>query len=217
MSFDDLQRVLKLQNMAYGLLLWLNRQAAAQPDLLDDEHVGELRTSAGCEAWLRRVHGSLPTDLRPSAADMTACAHLLAAFFNTSFRVEEWLRRGRRIRQLVPGVHAERGRREKRRRAPTVRALERLAVESLATSAGLSTSRERIDAVVTNESLQQDLDLWAYACELARRSEFASQGPAVHAMWRSIDADTRKGLTADVVWAARERLLGALAIGQESS
>jgi hypothetical protein len=43
-----------------------------------------------------------------------------------------------------------------------------------------------------------------------RRSQFASQGAAVHQMWLSLDKKARENLDADTIWQARERLCHVL-------
>ncbi len=209
MRIEDLKRVLKLQEQAYNLLLWIGRRAESQPGLLGDESVTELRTGAGAQAWVRRMQGSLPVEWRPEQGDIPAFARLLSAFFTTSFRLETVNQRGRRVSKLTLGLKSN-NKRNKRRAAGTARALERIWLIELAGEAGIPIGAARADELMRQPAVQDDLVVWSYACELLRRSQYASQGVAVHAMWRSMDQQQRGRPDANEIWAARERLLTAL-------
>jgi len=60
---------------------------------------------------------------------------------------------------------------------------------------------------VMESGLAADLALWAYGRELIRRTQFASQGGAVHRLWLALDEKARKRLSAEAILSARERLL----------
>lgn len=64
--------------------------------------------------------------------------------------------------------------------------LQLLCLEALAESEGVPLSVELRRSVLADPLLAQDLAHLSYAFELRRRSEYASQGTAVLAIWRSI-------------------------------
>ena len=51
--------------------------------------------------------------------------------------------------------------------------------------------------------------VWTYVWELDRRARNKGKGPVVHRIWRAIPSQTRRALTADRVWSARQQLLDA--------
>jgi len=50
----------------------------------------------------------------------------------------------------------------------------------------------------------------AYACELVHRSRGEPHGTAVHILWRQMDEPTRKQISPDRIWQAREQVADAL-------
>src|SRR5262245_14340183 len=65
-QFEELQVAFTLQQRAYSLLMWINRQAAYHPELLDEASLESFRSSEGCEEWLRRRMRNLPLEMRAS-------------------------------------------------------------------------------------------------------------------------------------------------------
>lgn len=221
MTREELNRVLDLQNKAYGLLLWIDDQARHQPDLLSEKNVEAWRSVASCEDWIRRMIGIFPRDLRPDEVDIPAFAHLMSSFFNTSFRVEEknssdWHSRYdpytvERRRRLLPGVSSTRKTKaQKEKTLESARHLQLIALEELAIENDFDLSREQLQALAHQSQIQDALNLYSYAHELMRRSQFASQGAAVHALWNTMDKKTRQKLNTEIIWQARETLLAAM-------
>jgi len=215
---DGLERVLDLQRRAYSALLWLNECGKRDASLLSDESLDLLKSEKGALEWLGKMAERLPADVRPSETDGTAFVHLLSAFLQTSFRLEKpdpWGESGPARRRLVPGqavsegAHRSKRKRLARQRA-TARDLEALALGDLARENGLRLRDRQLRETAACEGLAEDLALWTYAHEIVRRSLFASQGAAVHRLWRDMDPSRRKRLTASDYWASRERILAHL-------
>lgn len=218
MTKEELNRVLDLQNKAYGLLLWIDDQARHQPDLLSEKNVEAWRSVASCEDWVRRMIGTVPRDLRPEESDIPAFAHLMSSFFNTSFRVEEkttsnWRNSYdsyivERRKRLLPGISTTRKTKaQKEKTLESARHLQLIALEELAIENDFDLSREQLETLAHQSQIQNALNLFSYAHELMRRSQFASQGAAVHALWNTMDKKTRQKLNTEVIWQAREKLL----------
>ena len=221
MEKQALKQVLALQNKAYELLLWIDEHSRQQPELLDEKNIEAFRYAQSAQEWLRRMNGIFPLHLRVEETESTPFAHLFSAFFNTSFHVEvvnesDWHRNPhdytveRRIK-LVRGVASGRKTKaQKEKVAQSARNLQIIALEELAIEQDVDLSRAQIEALAQQPELGEALNLWAYAHELMRRSQFASQGAAVHALWNTMDKKTRQNLNLEVIWDGRERLVDAL-------
>jgi len=205
MDRDELEHVLELQNVAFRLVLWLNEQARRDSRRLCHQEINEIRHGHSClrrvEAWQAEV----PEQLRVDAEDRPAVANLFAAYLQTSFRccTVRVHCNGPTVPQLLAASPTRKARSE-------AAALERIALKILLADEGLPEDAARIEALVHDKALQGDLVLWAYAVELVRRSKFASQGQAVHYLWKQLDPKGRRRLKADEILAARGRLLTAL-------
>lgn len=221
MEKAQLQQVLALQNKAYELLLWIDHHSGEQPDLLGEKNLEAFRFAASAQEWLRRMNGIFPLHLRVEENEIMPFSHLFSAFFNTSFHVDvtnrsDWHRNPRdytveRRARLVPGAPGgRRTKAQKEKVAQSAHNLQIIALEELATEHDADSSRAQLEALAQKPELADALNLWSYAQELMRRSQFASQGAAVHAMWNTMDKKTRQSLNADVIWQARQQLLDAL-------
>jgi hypothetical protein len=223
MDQRKLAQVLRIQRQAFDLLLWLGRQARKRPELLSTESLEALRRAESCERWLIRQHSSLPRDMRLVEDEVRIMAHLLAAFFQTSFHVTKapaWngCTSQRTYTVLRAGAASvRRGRAGRRARKSkdndTAAQLRLIAVLALAEEAGVALTHEQLDRLLDDSNLQADLNLWSYAWELHRRSQFASQGPAVHRLWQALDRYERERLDVDTIWQARDRLVDAIRHG----
>lgn len=203
MNIEELESALDLQKRAYGLLLWTGREAAC---LLDGESLG---SAARCVDWLKRHLNEFPIDFRPAADEFDGFAKMLTSFFTTSFHLEGT---GSYVR-LLRGRKFKDGRNKKYaqgRAAEAAEELTRVAISSLAEEEGVRLEGEIISYILKDDALTEQVSLWAYGCELVRRSQFASQGPAVHHLWLELDEKKRRGLNAEAIWKARSALIEAL-------
>ncbi|HEY0075859.1 MAG TPA: hypothetical protein VGB77_17285 [Abditibacteriaceae bacterium] len=89
MEKSDIERILHLHNTAYEFLLWLNKRAGNEQEILSDQNLEKWRYAESCEAWVREMHGMIPQSLRPSVEDIPAFARLFSSFFQTSFYLVE--------------------------------------------------------------------------------------------------------------------------------
>ncbi|WP_326999802.1 hypothetical protein OHA72_32295 [Dactylosporangium sp. NBC_01737] len=204
LSYDDVAELLRLQAKAYELLLWLSHESADDPDLLSADAAAGLARAGSAAAWVERHRHRLPQDL--AALDPHGpFANLLASFFATSFRVER-VEFGNRVvwSRIVLGASA--GPPERTGLAHS----QALAVKHLAASQGLPmTEAQAGDLVRTRRDLRDAFLLWTYVWELDRRARNKGKGPVVHRIWRSLPTQTKRALTADLVWSARQQVLDA--------
>jgi len=205
MKMNELNHVLHLQAIAYRIILWLNEQAWRDSRRLNTAEIEAIRFGSSCVKWVERMHGELPPELRVNQADWPALANLIAAFLQTSFSCQTSRQRwdGPRVPQLVACGEVRKARTEAIQ-------LEQISLKVLAEDAGITTDHDRIMLVVNDPAKRDDLVLWSYAVELVRRSRFASQGHAVHSLWKQLDPKARRNLKAEDIWAARSRLLATL-------
>jgi hypothetical protein len=215
---DELHAVFDLHTRAYETVLWLHNASYAHPELLTEQTATALLDEDACRQWARDNLARIPQRLRP-AKDVERFACLFASFFQTSFRVER--------RQAYPDpphfkivpVKDRAGRSDpfesrarataptRRKRRKELTSLKREALHALAPDAPAA---DRIDALLADPAAATDVALWAYGFDLVARSCGRPHGPAGHLLWRELDEDLRKNLTADIVWAARDRLLAML-------
>jgi hypothetical protein len=203
MNITELESALDLQKRAYALLLWTGKEARR---LLADE---SLSSSAKCADWLKRHLNEFPVELRPGADEFDGFAKMLTSFFNTSFHLEG---AGGNVR-LIRGRKFKDGRNKKYaqgRAAEVAEELTRVAIASLAKEEGVRLEGDLIANILKDDALTAQVSLWAYGCELVRRSQFASQGSAVHHLWLELDEKKRRGLNAEAIWKARSALVEAL-------
>jgi hypothetical protein len=203
-SYEDVTALLTLQAKAYELLLWLDRESVDNPQLLSVDTAADLAHPGTAAAWVERHRSMLPVDL--TVPDPHGpFDNLLSSFFATSFRVEH-LEFGNRLvsARIVRGV---------REGAPDrtgLRQSQTLALKHLAATQRLAmTARQANELVRTRRDLRDALLVWTYIWELDRRARNKGKGPVAHRIWRSIPWETRRALTADRVWSARQQLLDA--------
>jgi hypothetical protein len=204
LSYEDVVELLRLQAKAYELLLWLSHESADNPDLLSVEAAASLARAGSAAAWFERHRSELPQDL--AALDPHGpFANLLASFFVTSFRIEQ-VEFGDRLvwARIVRGASG--GTPDRAGRAHS----QALAVKHLAASERLPmTETQARDLVRTRRDLRDAVLLWTYVWELDRRARNKGKGPVVHRIWRSLPGETKRALTADLAWSARQQILDA--------
>lgn len=224
MNQDDIERILRLQHSAYEFLLWINKRAQNEQELLSDRNLEKWRFADSCETWVRDIYGMIPTAIRPSHDEIPAFARLFSSFFQTSFRLVEnapttaydhwgdesgWAGSGKR--KLVPGAPGgKRTPKGKEKVRNSARELRLIALEELALEHDYLPSRADLEALEHDSSLSSALTLWTYIHELNRRAHFASQGEAVRLLWLEMDKKEREKITAAKVLKARDTLIAAL-------
>lgn len=216
MKREELEKVMGWQKRAYGLLMWLGQEARANPAMLSAEAVEQMSAAESCVGWINHNLNSLPREFWPEPSDLVPFARLFSSFFATSFRVGLVGRRDslQMETSLVSGAkEAKDGRHKKhleRRQKGAALELKRAALSGLAEEAGVVVTVEGLDAMIAATELGPKVTLWTYACELKRRTEYVSQGTAVHELWLELDEKTRKRMDGEMVWKAKETVMNAL-------
>ncbi|PQV63814.1 hypothetical protein B1R32_10818 [Abditibacterium utsteinense] len=224
MNKSEIERLLQLQNSAYELLLWLNKRAENEQEILSDSNLEKWRTAASCENWVREMEGMFPQALRPSPDDIPAFSHLFSSFFQTSFRLVENAPvpahdyyghqnsyiAGVRRRLMAGAPSAKKSTKGKAKVGESARELRLITLEELALENDLLIGRADLETLESDEKLNESLVLWTYIHELNRRAHFASQGEAVRSLWQAMDKRERENISADKVLKAHDSLLAAL-------
>lgn len=224
MHKHDIERILRLQNAAYELLLWLNQRAAHEQEILSDHNLEKWRYAASCETWVRDIYGMIPQSLRPAPDGIPAFARLFSSFFQTSFRLVEsaptvayahfggpdgYIGSGKR--KLMPGAPgSKRSAKGKAKVGESARELRLIALEELALENDMLPSRADLERLGSDDRWSEALTLWTYMHELNRRANFVSQGEAVRSLWQAMDKKERERMSVDKVIKARDTLLAAL-------
>src|SRR4051812_38540786 len=211
MERTELETVVRLHKKAYDLLLWLNRQARTRPTLLKIAQAESLASTERCIAWLKRHLNDFPVDSRPTSDELQGFGHLFSSFFSTSFKVVETQGWETVETSLSRGAKSISGRRHKRhlehREESAADELKRLALVGIAEDYAIKLSVNTLEQALTEPTIAGHLTLWTNGRELIRRTQFASQGGAVHRLWLALDEKTRKHLSAEAIWSARDRLV----------
>lgn len=208
------------QKRAYGLLMWLNQEARSNPAMLSAEAVEQMASAESCVSWINHHLNSLPREFWPEPSELMPFARLFSSFFATSFRVGQVGRRDsmRTETGLIGGAKEPKNGRNKkhleRRQKLAALVLKRAALISLVGEAGVKATVADLDELINSTELGAKVTLWTYACELKRRTEYVSQGTAVHELWRELDEKTRKGMDVEMVWKARDQLIAGLETGK---
>lgn len=200
---DELTQLLQLQATAYDLLMWLADEANRDPEVLSRPVVARLEDPDTAAEWLEEQRDRVPGHLIP-AEPGGRFANLLSSFLSTSFRVRHLEFEGRLVEARVTlGA------------APSdatlgLRQCQSLALQHLLAAERIHIAGKEAERLLRDQGLAEQLRLWTYAWELDRRAREKGKGSVVHQLWRSLPKDTRKTLTAEQIWQAREQLLVAV-------
>jgi hypothetical protein len=200
---SDVERLLGLHAKAYALLMWLDEQAQADPDLLSPQVAEALRRPRTALDWLSSNRSLLPPDLLPDHRLDGELLHLFCSFFTTSFDVKHFSF-GDRLLDSRLTLGQQRGGRT------GLKSAQALAIKNLGASQGFKVSEHEAGRLAERKSLQPDLAVWTYVRELDRRCRGKGKGPVAHRLWRTIPIEIRKNLDPERVWQARDKLLGAV-------
>jgi hypothetical protein len=182
--------------------MWLADEANRDPHLLSPHAVARLKVPDTAAEWLEEQRPRIPERLLPTET-RGQFAHLLSSFLSTSFQVRHLEFAGRLVESRVT-LGAE------RTESPLSRIrCQSLALRQLANSEKIRITEKEAGQLVQRKSLSTASLLWAYAWELERRSRETGDGSVVHQLWRALPKETRRPLTSDQIWEAREQLLAA--------
>ena len=216
---SDFATVLRLQQQAYDLLLWVGHRSFIDP-ILDATTIDILRDPERCQAWVEQRLKDVPHRLRPAKEEREIFGRLFASFFQTSFRIEKKEDYEGHYYRIIANKDQAAGKNKLgSRKAP--RGLQRkrkneathLRMRSLVELLGgdqLPHFWDRVSDLLSDKQLRLEATIWAYAFGLLRRAEGESDGPAMHRLWKDMDQQTREHLTAERIERARTTLLKEL-------
>ena len=205
---SHLSTVLELQEKSFALLRWV--RGALRDGRLSFGIVHSNADSAiVAQEWIERHRAGIPADVRPNAEQTAMFARLFVSFLTTSYRLKanairkvsdcgcrcsccSYLQAGPNIELRTPT----------KKDFATARELKQIYLRRLSAESGLEISSADIEAIFANASLRVSLSAATWASELIRRSEFASQGTAVLALWREY-ADQERSSKGKVTMTAR--------------
>lgn len=186
-----LDRILRLHRASYDLLHWVSKSLDSGGLSFATVHRNMSAGDAAAD-WLTQNYGSLPPACRPALEDVRALGFLLASYLSTSFELPRrpvpylvtsccceccgYLASGRRLVVRTPSA----------KDVGQAHRLKTIWLKELAAESGIDFDTDVERAFFSDRHLSHELAFVAYAAELIRRSEFASQGHAVLALWRSI-------------------------------
>jgi hypothetical protein len=187
---QDVCRIRDLHEKSYALLRWV--KTLLQQGRLSFAVVHDAGDSAAAaQEWIQRHLVNIPGAARPDPADIPRFARLFVSFLATSFQLNPHSVRlvsacGCRCpfcSTLQAGPNLD-PRTPSKKHSATARELKRIYLSRLASELALPDSPSAVEVVLGQRDLHVSVALAAWGAEMLRRSEFASQGEAVLALWR---------------------------------
>jgi len=84
----DVATLLRLQQLAYELVIEISRRSAENPQWLNLEVADQIKTPEGAEKWLASQAGTIDKTRFPEDELRRPFINLFSAFFNTSFHFD---------------------------------------------------------------------------------------------------------------------------------
>lgn len=190
--FDQkqLETVLRLHEKSYELLKWV--KTALQQRMINFSVLHTTTDSASAAAeWIQRHLANIPNATRPEMSEVPLFSRLFVSFLQTSFDLSA----NTQIRtttnscccgfctvirmgpNLVPRTPSKRD-------FKTAAELKQLYLQRVATDCQIPNIGEVVMKVLSETKFGIELSIATWGAELVRRSQFASQGEAVLALWR---------------------------------
>lgn len=184
--------VLDQHERSFALLRWVNKQLR-QGNLDFSVAHENLNFVEAAEEWIRRCCHSFPEVSRPQQEEIPEFASLFTSFLRTSF---EPVTGGKRLQTdcgcycgycsylVNVGTHLKA--RKLGKKAPLkARELKKVYVTELAAERDKQWTGADAEQFIDRQAdLNEAIALATYARELVRRTQFASQGEGVYALWR---------------------------------
>lgn len=195
-SQTELEKTLALHEKSYRLFLWLNHalKEKSRPFSTIENIVSSVDAAKN---WITANINHIPSEVRPEPGDIEPFAQQFVSYINTSFEVAD----ARTVRNcntcLICGFRKDLGKHLKVRSLgknakETARELKKIYLVKLGESLGIPIIDSDTEIFMTkNPDLEEAITIATYAHELFRRSQFASQGEAVLALWREMTEETR--------------------------
>ncbi len=201
LELEDCARLLRLQDMAYRLLLHVSERAAHDAEVLDPTEQTRIHDGETCAEWLKENRRLHPAPLWPGKAELPTFANLFSSLFRDSFGVRIYAWDGRLLGATLSA--SERPSNAKKRRAFQAQAVKRLA----RAESGRRLSWDEARRVSDARTLAAPVALWSWVFELSRRAEGRISGDTGRSLWRAIPRETREALSAEAVIEARDLIL----------
>lgn len=218
---QQLNDVLDLHEKSFALLKWV--RAALRNGQISFSVVHHTTDSADAAAeWIARHRQNIPANARPEANQLVTFSKLFVSFLMTSFRLNA---NGMRLvsdcgcrceycsfLQASPNLEV---RVPSGKDIKTARELKRIYLAGIAEEQNCSHSSLMLTNLFAQREFAVEISLATWGNELLRRSQYASQGEAVLALWR--DFAWRNGvpiskfkITAEKILTAERHILTAL-------
>jgi hypothetical protein len=187
---QQIHEIVDLHQRSYALLRWV--RASLRKGLLSFSVIhGATDSASAANEWIRRHLKSIPEEARPREEQIPMFARLFASFLTTSFRLNS------NSRRMISGcgcycsycAYLQAGpnldpRTPSKKDVQTAVDLKRIYIAMLASQLGIPNASGVVDRVLGLSDLATDISMATWGAELVRRTEFASQGEAVLALWR---------------------------------
>lgn len=217
----QLRTVLALHEKSFALLRWV--RSSLRTGRLSFAVVHDNTDSATAAGeWIRRHLRNLPADARPPDEQLEVFSRLFVSFLTTSYKLNpnsvrlttacgcycSYCAYLQASPQLDP-------RNPSKRDFQTAHELKQIYLGKLASELQVTSPTEAVQQALSSKELAEPVALATWGAELIRRSEFASQGEAVLALWRQFawKEDKPKSkfkLTADLMIAAEQAVVSGM-------
>lgn len=218
----QLRTVLTLHEKSFALLRWV--RSSLRTGRLSFAVVHDNTDSAtAASEWIRRHLRNLPAGARPPEEQLDVFGRLFVSFLTTSYKLNPTSVRLTTscgcycsyCAFLQASPHLD-PRNPSKRDFQTAQELKHIYLGKLASELQVTSPTAAIQQVISSKELAEPVALATWGAELIRRSEFASQGEAVLALWRQFawKEDKPKSkfkLTADLLLAAEKDIVASLA------
>jgi hypothetical protein len=219
---QQVTRVLALHEKSYALLRWVKASLRSGRLSFSIVH-GAGDSAAAAQEWISRHLANIPDDARPGAEDVPTFARLFVSFLTTSFQLNpnslkrvspcgcycgfcSYLQAGPNLDPRTPS----------KKHFGTAFELKRLYLARISSELKPQPPQSVVDSVLGSSELRESIAMATWGTEMLRRSEFASQGEAVLALWRQFAWEKGQPkrdfrVTARAICAAERRICEALA------
>jgi len=199
----DVATLLRLQQLAYELVIEISRRSAENPQWLNLEVADQIKTPEGAEKWLASQAGTIDKTRFPEDELRRPFINLFSAFFNTSFHFDIRQYRDELISARIEPQFMRVGKSERYRVAV-------LALRDVAKKKGILVTTELLKKLAKQNEIRADVFILTYVWELRKRAVGKGKGIVAHQIWKALPRDIRKSLDENYYWLAKQRVVDAL-------
>ncbi len=224
---NELEKTIDLHQKSYNLFMWLNnklkefgRKSKSKAHTLFEEAHEKVSFYKGAYLWIEKHYNEFPIETRPDKADLETFAHLFTSFLTTSFQVIKKIKVSDGCNcpfcTFFYDVTAFQVRNPNKKAKESAQNLKIRYLEQLCRDEKIDEVPPNLgDWIQANPNIHYDIALATYAKELIRRSQFASQGEGILALWREIAwknnrLDPKFNLKANSIIKAESNVIHAL-------